>query len=128
MSVHAVNKNILASPRKITPIVNLVRGRTVADALVILEHTPRRHSRAVRETIKSAKANAEHDHNLKPDSLFIESIIVSAGPKYRRYRPAARGRALPYMRRTSHIAVVVDGEIRTPKKNTSEKPQNEEAK
>jgi len=116
MTVRALSKNVLSSPRKVGVVAALVRGRTVNDALTILEHTPRRSAKAVREVIKSAKANAEHDHNLKPDSLRITHISVMAGPRYKRFRPAARGRALPFERKTSHIRVEVDGEIRTVKK------------
>jgi large subunit ribosomal protein L22 len=94
----------------------LVRGRTVADALVILEHTPRRTALQVMKTIQSARANADHNHNLKPDTLRIVEISVTAGPRLKRFRPAAHGRALPFQRRTSHIRVVVDGEVRAAKK------------
>ena len=104
------------SPRKVSVVADLIRGRTVRDALTILEHTPRRSAGAVIDTVKSAKANAEHNHNFKPDSLRIIQIIVTPGPRYRRYRAAARGRALPFERKTSHIRVVVDGELRTVKK------------
>jgi large subunit ribosomal protein L22 len=119
MAVRAIARNVLVSPRKAGVVAGLVRGRTVEDALTILEHTPRRPAKAVREVIKSAKANAEHDHQLKPRSLQITLISVTPGPRYRRYRPAARGRALPYKRQTSHIRVEVDGEVREVKKPAS---------
>ena len=104
------------SPRKVGIVAQLVRGRTVSDALVILGHTPRRSSDAVRKVIASAQANADHNHNLKPDTLRIIEISVTPGPRLKRYRPAAHGRALPFQRKTSHIRVVVDGEVRAPKK------------
>lgn len=104
------------SPRKVGVVAALVRGRTVADAIVILEHTPRRSAVAVKETIKSAQANAEHNHGYKPDTLFITEISVTPGPRFKRFRPAARGRALPYQKKTSHIRVVVDGEVRASRK------------
>jgi large subunit ribosomal protein L22 len=104
------------SPRKVGVVAALVRGRTVADALVILEHTPRRTALPVKKTIMSARANADHNHNFKPDTLRIVEISVTAGPRLKRFRPAAHGRALPFQRRTSHIRVVVDGEQRVAKK------------
>jgi large subunit ribosomal protein L22 len=116
MSVQAIAKGVRMSPRKVGVVAALVRGRTVADALVILEHTPRRTALPVKKTIMSAKANADHNHNLKPDTLKIVEISVTAGPRLKRYRPAAHGRALPFQRRTSHIRVVVDGEVRQVKK------------
>jgi large subunit ribosomal protein L22 len=94
----------------------LVRGRSVADAVTILENVPRRSATPVLKTVQSAAANADHNHNLKPDTLRIVEISVSPGPRFKRFRPAAHGRALPFQRRTSHIRVVVDGEARAPKK------------
>jgi large subunit ribosomal protein L22 len=121
MGVVATAKGVHMSPRKVGVVAALVRGRTVADALTILEHVPRRSAMPVLKTVKSAQANADHNHNLKPDTLKIVEISVSAGPRLKRYRPAAHGRALPFQRRTSHIRVVVDGEARAPKKPKAEK-------
>ena len=116
MSVKAVAKSVRMSPRKVSVVASLVRGRSVEDAITILNHTPRRSAVVVRKVIESAKANADHNHGLKPDSLRVIHIRVSAGPSYKRYRPAAHGRALPYLRRSSHIYVEVDGEQRVVKK------------
>ena len=116
MSVIAIAKSVRISPRKVSEVATLVRGRTVADALVILEHTPRNAAIQVIKTIKSAQANADHNHGYKPDTLKIVEISVSPGPRTKRFRPAAHGRALPFQRRTSHIRVVVDGEVRAAKK------------
>jgi large subunit ribosomal protein L22 len=116
MSVSAIAKGVRMSPRKVGVVAALVRGRTVADALVILQHVPRRSALPVLKTVKSAAANADHNHNFKPDSLTITEISVTPGPRLKRFRPAAHGRALPFQRRTSHIRVVVDGEQRAAKK------------
>jgi large subunit ribosomal protein L22 len=131
MPVKAISKGVRMSPRKVAVVASLVRGRTVADALIILDHTPRRSADPVRKTIASAKANAEHNHNLKPDTLKIVEISVTPGPRLKRFRPAARGRALPFQRRTSHIRVVVDGDQRVIKKASdkkADKPAVKEAK
>jgi large subunit ribosomal protein L22 len=112
MAVKAESKGVRMSPRKVGAIAHLVRGRTVADALTILEHTPRRAALPVLKTIKSAAANATHNHNYKGDSLRIVEITVNHGPRTKRYRPAAMGRALPYQKRSSHIRVMVEGEQR----------------
>lgn len=116
MAVIAKAKGIRLSPRKVSPVAALVRGRTVSDALVILSHTPRRAAVAVRKVIESAKANADHNHNYKPDSLYIATISVSPGIRYKRYRPAARGSAQPYQLKTSQIYVQVEGQQREAKK------------
>jgi len=121
MGVLALAKGVRMSPRKVGVVADLVRGRSVADALVILEHVPRRSATPVLKTIKSAQANADHNHNMKPDTLKIVEISVTPGPRLKRFRPAAHGRALPFQRKTSHIRVVVDGEVRAPKKAKAEK-------
>ena len=109
-------KKVRISPRKVGIVAALVRGRMVDDAIVILDHTPRRAAAEVKDAIKSARANAEHNHSYKPETLRITSISVTPGPQFKRYRPAAHGRALPFARRTSHIFVQVDGEKRVSKK------------
>lgn len=121
MSVLAIAKGVRMSPRKVGVVAALVRGRSVADALAILEHVPRRSATPVKKAIESAKANADHNHNLKPDTLQLVEISVTAGPRLKRFRPAAHGRALPFQRKTSHIRVIVDGEIRQAKKKPTEK-------
>lgn len=128
MAVQAVAKGVRMSPRKVGIVAQLVRGRTVADALVILEHTPRRSAVAVRKAIESAKANAIYNHNYKGDSLRIITISVTPGPRLKRYRPAAHGRALPFQRKTSHIHVVVDGEQRPVKKPVATKKTDDAKK
>lgn len=125
MAVKALAKGVRMSPRKVGVVASLVRGRSVNDAITILEHAPRRAAQPIKKVIESARANADHNHNLKPDTLQLVSITVTPGPRFKRYRPAAHGRALPFQRRTSHIHVVVDGETRAPKKPAAKK---EEAK
>ena len=116
------------SPRKVSVVAGLVRGRSVSDALTILEHTPRRPADALKKAVLSAKANAEHNHGYKPNSLYISEIAVTAGPRFKRYRAAARGRALRYERKTSHIKVVVDGDKREIKKQPAKTTDNKEKK
>jgi large subunit ribosomal protein L22 len=123
MAVQAIAKGVRISPRKVSVVAALVRGRSVEDALTILEHTPRRSALAVKKAIASAKANADHNHGYKSDSLKITEISVTPGPRIKRYRPAAHGRALPYQKKSSHIRVIVDGEKRAPKKPTAKKAE-----
>jgi large subunit ribosomal protein L22 len=104
------------SPRKVSVVAALVRGRSVSDALVILSHTSRRPAVAVSKVVASARANAENNHNYRPDSLKITEISVTTGPRLKRFRAISRGQAQPYMRRSSHIRVIVDGDKRQPKK------------
>jgi large subunit ribosomal protein L22 len=128
MAVQAIAKGVRMSPRKIGEVVALVRGRTVSDALVILEHVPRRAALPVSKLISSARSNADHDHHLKPDTLRIVEISVSPGRRLKRFRPVARGMAHPYQHRTSHIRVVVDGQVREVKKPVAKSVKKEESK
>jgi large subunit ribosomal protein L22 len=116
--VKATANGVQLSPRKVAVVAALVRGRTVEEALTILEHTPRRSALAVIKVINSAKANADHNHGYKPSTLRITEISVTHGPRIKRFRPAAHGRALPFVKRSSHIRVIVDGEIREKKITT----------
>jgi len=117
--VLAIAKGVRMAPRKVSVVAALVRGRTVSDALTILSHTPRRSSTVVSKVIASARANAEHNFNLKPDTLKIAEITVTSGPRLKRFRPAAHGRALPFQLKSSHIRVIVTGEER--KKKTDDR-------
>jgi len=123
MAVQAIAKGVQMSPRKVAVVAALVRGRSVEDALTILSHVPRRSAVPVQKAIASAKANADHNHGYKPATLMITEISVSPGPRLKRYRPAAHGRALPFQRRTSHIRVVVDGEKREVRKPVAAKAE-----
>jgi large subunit ribosomal protein L22 len=125
MSVKATAKSVSSTPRKVGAVVDLVRGRTVQDALVILQHTPRRAAIDVRKLIESAKANAENNYSYKADSLSIKSIYVTPGSRLKRYRPAAQGRALPYEKKTSHIFIEVDGQKREAKKSAAKQTAKE---
>ena len=116
MQTVAIAKAVSHSPRKVGVVAALVRGRTVADALVILEHAPRRTAKVVADVIKSAAANAEHNNNINPKTLRIVALELGPGPRLKRYMPVSHGRAHPFMRRTTNIRVVVDGDVREIKK------------
>lgn len=109
MQVKAYIKDINQAPRKVAIVASLVRGRTVADALVILSHVERRSALPIKKAIESAKANATHNHNLDANSLIIDTISATIGKRLRRYRPASRGRALPYQKKSTNLLVIVSG-------------------
>lgn len=103
------------SPRKVGLVAGLIRGRTVEDALVILEHTPKRAALPLTKLLKSAKANAVNNSSLVESSLRITQLQVTAGPRLKRFNPAAMGRALPYQKRSSHVIVELSGEVKAKK-------------
>ena len=117
---HAYEKGIDSQPRKTNIVASLVRDRYVADAVVILEHTPRRAARAVLKAVESANANLLNNAKvtIDPKTVRIARIFVTSGTRIRRYKPASRGRALPYEKISSNIFVEVAGEEKI-KKNTS---------
>ncbi len=120
-SVKAYQKEARVSPRKAAVVASLVRGRSVSDAVTILEHTPRRSAEIIKKTILSAKGNAEHNHGLKPDSLRITQISVTPGTRLKRWRPIAMGGVNSFQRKTSNILVLVDGQKREIKKPAAKK-------
>ena len=125
-TVRAYAKGVDQTPRKVGLVASLVRGRTVADALVILEHVPKRAALPVKKTIESAKANASNNHGLDAKTLVISTISVTAGTRLKRFKPASRGRALPFQKRSSNILVEVAG-VEKPKKKPAAKPASEKA-
>ena len=120
-SVRAIAKGVDQTPRKVSLVASLVRNRTVADALVILEHVPKRAALPVKKVIESARANATNNHGLDGKTLTITMLSVTTGPRLRRFKPASRGRALPFEKKTSHILVEVSG-TEKPKKPAATKP------
>lgn len=121
-TVRAYAKGVDQTPRKVSLVASLVRNRTVADALVILEHVPKRAALPVKKVIESARANATNNHGLDPKSLQITTLSVTTGPRLRRFKPASRGRALPFEKKTSHILVEVSGIEKAKKKPAATKP------
>lgn len=115
-TVSAAIKGVAQAPRKVSLVASLVRGRRVADAMVILDHTPKRAALAVKKAIASAKANAVNTHKLDEKSLVIDQLSVTTGTRLKRYRAGARGMAKPYQKKTSHIFVTVSGEAKPAKK------------
>jgi large subunit ribosomal protein L22 len=133
MSVQAIARGVRISPRKAGLVASLVRGRSVEDALVILDHTPKKAAPIIKKVIVSATANATTNHNLQEKGLTITELTVSPGPALKRFRPAARGGALRYRHPSSHIRVVVDGATKKPstkasKSKTARKPAAKENK
>ena len=116
LTAKAVLSELRLAPRKVSLVASLVRGRTVEDAIVILNNTPKRAAKPLRKLIESVRANAINNHNMKAEGLRIETISVTAGPRLKRYRPVSRGMAHPYQKRTSNVLVVVRGEAKPVKK------------
>src|SRR5579875_360357 len=86
-------KYIRIAPRKVRLVVDLIRGKNVGEALAILKLTPRGASPVVEKVLRSAIANAENNHNMDVERLFVKEISVDPGPTLKRFHPRAQGRA-----------------------------------
>jgi len=107
VGVKASARFVRVAPRKVRVVVDLIRGKSVNEALALLKFVPKRASEPVAKVIASAAANAEHNFNLNKDNLIISQAYVDQGPTLKRYHPRQRGQAFPILKRTSHITVVV---------------------
>jgi large subunit ribosomal protein L22 len=107
-SATAKARFVRVSPRKARRVIDLVRGRSVEDALDILRWAPQAASEPVAKVIASAAANAQNNNGLDPATLVVATVYADEGPTAKRIRPRAQGRAFRIRRRTSHITVVVE--------------------
>ena len=94
------------SSRKVKIVADLIRGKDV-DELAIVKFTPKAASEIVEKLLKSAIANAENNHGMKSNKLYVAEIYANQGPTLRRIRPAAKGSAVRIRKRTSHITIVL---------------------
>lgn len=105
--VKAIAKYIRMSPRKVRRVLDQIRGRTYREALIMLEFMPYRACEPILKTLRSAVANAEHNNGYDPAQLFISNAYADQGPKLKRYRPRAQGRAYQIQKPTCHITIAV---------------------
>jgi len=103
---------IRVSPRKVRQVIDLIRGKDVQQALMVLNNLNKKSARIVAKVLNSAIANAHNNHGLKIQDLYISRIFADQGPMLKRYRAASMGRAVMVRRRTSHITVELD--LKTP--------------
>ncbi|MGL4306103.1 MAG: 50S ribosomal protein L22 [Mycobacteriaceae bacterium] len=99
---------VRVTPMKARRVIDLVKGKSVEEALAILRFAPQTASEPVAKVIASAAANAQNNFNLDPNSLFVSNAFADDGPTLKRFQPRAQGRAFRIRKRTSHITVVVE--------------------
>ena len=95
------------SSRKVKIVADLIRGKNVDEALAIVKFTPKASSDIIEKLLKSAMANAENNHDMKSENLYIAEIYANQCPTLKRIRPAAKGSASRIRKRTSHITIVL---------------------
>ncbi len=121
-TVRSYAKGIDIAPRKVSVVASLVRNRSVADALVILDHVPRRAGLPLKKAIASAQANAVNNHGLDAKSLHITTLSVTVGRRMKRFKPHMRGMALPFQKISTNVLVEVTGVEKPVKKPAATKP------
>ena len=105
--VRAQARYVRSSPRKARLVCDHIRGKTVDEARSILAHTPRAIARDWSKLLESAVANAEHNHELVGEDLYVKAVTADDGPTMRRFRPRAMGRATRIRKRTSHLTILL---------------------
>ena len=108
----AFQRGTRQSPYKMRLVIDQIRGKDVNEALALLTFSKKHAAKQISKTLKSAVANAEQaaratNSALDVDSLYIKHAIINEGPKFKRFMPAAQGRATPIQKRTSHVEIVV---------------------
>ena len=107
MEAKAILRYARISPRKVKIVCDLIRGKSVAQATAILMQTPKAASELMLKLLKSAAANAENNHGMDPDKLYVSATYANPGPIIKRMMPRAQGRAYRINKRTSHITIAV---------------------
>ena len=104
----AIAKYVRISSRKVKTVIDLIRGKQVAEARAILMATPKAATEPVMKLLNSAVANAENNKEMASDTLFVAEVFADQGPTLKRFRPRAQGRASRIRKRTSHITIILD--------------------
>ena len=108
MEVRAVSKYLRVSAQKTRLVADMVRGKKVDEALILLRFTPKKSGRLITKVLRSAMANAENTKAVDLEKLYIKTIKIDQGPRLKRFRPRAMGRATRIIKPSSHITVVLD--------------------
>ena len=107
MEARAYLRNVRIAPRKVKIVCDLIRGKDAGEAVAIMMNTPKAASELLIKLLKSAIANAENNHNMNPENLYVSEVYVTPGPVMKRVMPRAQGRAFRILKRTSHITLVL---------------------
>ena len=107
MEARAYLKYARIAPRKVQIVLDLIRNKPVDQAMAILMHTRKAACERLEKLLKSAIANAENNHNMDKNNLYVAECFVAPGPVLKRMRPRAQGRAFRVLKRTSHITIAL---------------------
>ena len=121
MAVVARLNYLRIAPRKTRLVVDLIRGKSVEEAQTILNFTIKKGAYPILKLLNSAVANAKNNFQLDKSNLYISKITVDEGPKFKRWRARARGRAAEILKRTSHLTLYLEEIVKKPKKEKAKK-------
>ena len=107
MEARAYLRHARIAPRKVQIVLDLIRNKPVDLAMAILKNTPKAACEPLVKLLASAIANAENNHNMNRDELYVAECFVTPGPTLKRIRPRAQGRAFKVLKRTSHVTMVL---------------------
>ncbi len=107
MEARAYLKHARIAPRKVSIVLDLVRNKPANMAMAIIKNTPKAASELLEKLLKSAMANAENNHHMDPEKLYVAECFVCPGPVLKRMRPRAQGRSFRILKRTSHVTIVL---------------------
>ena len=108
MQSKATLRYLRIAPRKVRLVADLIKGKKVSEAQTLLQFVSNSAVKSFQKLIQSALSSAAHDFQVEPSNAYIAKIVVDEGPKLKRFRPRARGRAYPIQKKTSHITVVLE--------------------
>ena len=107
MEARAIQRTVRQSARKMRLVIDQIRGRAVPEAYAILRFSKKHAAQQIHKVLKSAVANAENNHELVGEDLYIKAVHADEGPTIRRFRPRAMGRATRIRKRTSHLTILL---------------------
>ena len=105
---HAIHKFARISDRKARIVLEQIKGKNVVQATAVLQFSPRYASDLIGKVLKSAIANAEENHEMDADGLYVQEVFADQGPTMKRIQPRAKGRAYRINKRTSHITIILN--------------------
>ena len=108
MEAKATAKYVRIAPRKVRVVMDLIRGKDIAEAFAILKFTPKVGADVIEKVLKSAVSNAENHFDMNVDDLYVKTAYVDQGPTLKRIHPRSRGQAFKILKRTSHVTVAVE--------------------
>jgi len=131
MLIKATQKNTRQTPRKVRLVANTVKNLELTEAIKQLSVIERRATLVILKTLRQAIANAMNNHGFAYEDLKLENILVTEGPRYKRFQAVSRGRAHSILKRTSHVTVILragENQVKTAEKSKESEIKAEEVK